>query len=79
LIPFKTIPNHSWEVSRTNHLAVIVSWSPELWTGNEKNQAKSSTALINTKTSLLHDIESIDSNQKHPKSSMGCIKRSCDE
>jgi hypothetical protein len=43
---------------------------------NEKNQAKftSSTALINTKTSLLHGIESIDSHQNHPKSFMGGIK-----
>jgi hypothetical protein len=49
---------------------------------NEKNQAKftSSTALINTKTSLLNDIiESIDSHQNHPKSFMGGIKSSCDD
>jgi hypothetical protein len=48
---------------------------------NDKNQAKftSSTALINTETSLLHDIESIDSHQNHPKSFMGCIRSSCDD
>jgi hypothetical protein len=34
---------------------------------NSNNQAKFSTALINTKTSLHHDIESIDSHQNHPK------------
>jgi hypothetical protein len=55
---------------RSNHLAVTVSWSPELWPENGMYQAKSSTAFINTKTSLLHDIESIDSHQNHPKSFM---------
>jgi hypothetical protein len=48
---------------------------------NEKNQAKftSSKGLINTKTSLLHYIESIDSHQNHPKSFMGGIKSICDD
>jgi hypothetical protein len=34
---------------------------------------------LNTKTSLLHDIESIDSHQNLPKSFMGCIKGICDD
>jgi hypothetical protein len=55
-----------------------VIWSHELWPEKGLNQAKLSTAL-NQKTSLLHDIESIDSLQNHAKSFMGCIKIICDD
>jgi hypothetical protein len=41
-------------------------------------QAKFSTVL-KQKTSLLHDIESIDSLLSHAKSFMGCIKIICDD
>jgi hypothetical protein len=53
--------NRSWEVSRAfvmiekQSFGCFISWSPELWPQNSIHQAKSSTALINTKTSLLHD------------------------
>jgi hypothetical protein len=47
---------------RSNGSAVILGcWSPELWPENGMNKAnKFSTALINTKTSLLHYIEFMD-------------------
>jgi hypothetical protein len=57
-------------------LGCFVSWSHELWPENGMNQAEYSTAL-KQKTSLLHDIESIDSLQNHAKSFMGCIKIIC--
>jgi hypothetical protein len=84
LIPFKTIPNHSWDVLRSfvmmekQWLSCFVSWSHELWPENGMNQAKFSTVL-KQKNSLLHDMESIDSLQNHPKSFMGCIKIICDD
>jgi hypothetical protein len=49
-----------------------------LSTENSMNQAKFSTAL-KPKTSLLHDLESVDLLQNHPKSFMGCIKIICDD
>jgi hypothetical protein len=41
---------------RSNHLAVIVSWSPELWTENGK------------KSSQIHIINSPDLNKNQPAS-----------
>jgi hypothetical protein len=55
-----------------------VSWSAESWPENGTNQGRCSTAL-NTKTSLIHDIEPTGSHQNHPKSFMGCIKSICDD
>jgi hypothetical protein len=59
-------------------LGCFVSWSHELWPENGMNQAEFSPA-IKLKTSLLHDIESIDSLQNHAKSFMGCIKIICED
>jgi hypothetical protein len=42
-----------------------VSWSAESWPENGTNQGRFSTAL-NTKTSLIHDIEPIGSHQTIP-------------
>jgi hypothetical protein len=63
-------------------LSCFVSWSHELWPENGINQAELSIQVhtaLKQKTSLLHDIESIDSLQNHPKSFMGCIKIICDD
>jgi hypothetical protein len=84
LIPFKTIPNHSWDVLRSFVMiekecySCFVSWSHELWPENGMNQAIFSISL-KQKTSLLHDMESIDSLQNHPKSFVGGIKIICDD
>jgi hypothetical protein len=49
-ISLKTIPHHSWDVSRSfvmiekQWLSSFVSWSHELWPENGTNQAKFSTA-----------------------------------
>jgi hypothetical protein len=56
-----------------------VSWSAESQPENGTNHARFSTAPLNTKTTLLHDIEIIGSHQNHPKSFMGCIKSICDD
>jgi hypothetical protein len=71
------MPNHSWDVSRSfvmiekQWLGCFVSWFHELWPEKGMNQAELSTAL-KQKTSLLHDIKSIDSLQNHAESLMGC-------
>jgi hypothetical protein len=61
---------------------VMLGWRSELqpkhWPENGMNQARFSKAL-KQKTSLLHDIESIDSLQNHAKSFMGCIKIICED
>ena len=60
-------------------LSCFISWSHELcWSENSMNQSNFSTVL-KQKTSLLHDIESIDSLQNHVKSFMRCIKIICDD
>jgi hypothetical protein len=55
LIPIKTIPNHSWDVSKAfvmiekQWYGCFVLWSSELWPENDTNQAQFSTALITQK------------------------------
>jgi hypothetical protein len=66
LIPIKTIPNHSWDVSRAFEYGLT-------------DPCGNYTMALKTKTSLLHDIESTNSHQNHPKSFMGCIKNICDD
>jgi hypothetical protein len=61
-------------------LSCFVSWSHELWPENGMIQARFSTVLnLKQKTSLLHDIESLDPFLSHVKSFMGCIKIICDD
>jgi hypothetical protein len=63
---------------RSNGLAVL---SVGLLNHSQKSaQIKPDSPLpLNTKTTLLHDIEIIGSHQNHPKSFMGCIKSICDD
>jgi hypothetical protein len=65
-------------MTEKQRLGCFVGWSHDLWPENCMNQANLSTALKQN-TSLLHDIESIDSLQNHAKSFMGCIKIICDD
>jgi hypothetical protein len=49
--------------------------------GQKRAQIKPSDSPLplNTKTTLLHEIETIGSHQNHPKSFMGCIESICDD
>jgi hypothetical protein len=58
-------------------LCASTGCSRELWPEKGMNQAIKLSTALNQKTSLLHDIESIDSLQNHAKSFMGCIKIIC--
>jgi hypothetical protein len=85
LVPIKTIPNHSWDVSgaflviEKQWFCCSVSWSAESQPENGTNQAIRFSTALNAKTTLLHDIEPIGSHQNQPKSFMGCIKSICDD
>jgi hypothetical protein len=78
------MPSHSWNISRSfvmiekQWLSCFVSWSHELWPENSMIQARFSTVL-KQKTSLLHDIESLDYILSHAKSFMEYIKIICDD
>jgi hypothetical protein len=79
------MPSHSWNISRSfvmiekQWLSCFVSWSDELWPENSMIPARFSSTVLKQKTSLLHDIESIDSLLSHVKSFMGSIKIICDD